>query len=181
MKKLLAMFLALCVSALSCAALAENAFFITVEAMDGMNSNYRDAPSLDGNDIGTLKDGDSLDFADEISTDDRGVDWYKVETEDGTAWVSSRYTTLTDGMTKDLSFANDLAGKTFTVIEDGELTDKPIDGEKTEDIAAGAMVTASGCYAAADPEGLDRIYLVETEDGIQGWISVSDLDSGVEQ
>lgn len=41
--------------------------------------------------IGVAMDDTELPYAGETKTDERGVDWYKVLTDDGEAWVSSQY------------------------------------------------------------------------------------------
>lgn len=56
--------------------------------------NLRDEPSLDGEVIGTVTKGTHLVYSAWRSTDDRGVEWYRVEYEGGTAWISSRYSKL---------------------------------------------------------------------------------------
>lgn len=56
--------------------------------------NLRDAPSLSGEDIGTLNKGETAAYLGQKSTDNRGVVWYKVRFEGKTGWVSSRYSKL---------------------------------------------------------------------------------------
>ena len=56
--------------------------------------NLRKGPGLNYDKLGSVSAGSSLDYLDETSTDERGVDWYKVEYKGKTAWVSSRYSEL---------------------------------------------------------------------------------------
>lgn len=56
--------------------------------------NLRDMPSLNGEDIGTMNEGETATYLGQKSTDNRGVVWYKVRFKGETGWVSSRYSKL---------------------------------------------------------------------------------------
>ena len=55
----------------------------------------RRGPGLGEEQIVSLKEGVTLEYLGETSTDERGVDWYKVSDGKNTGWVSSKYTELT--------------------------------------------------------------------------------------
>ena len=83
--------IALCLALLLCgAALAE------VRTTGSVN--LRSGPGLDYESLTTIPEGTSLYFYDEISTDERGVDWYNVYYDAGECdgWVSSKYAELVD-------------------------------------------------------------------------------------
>ena len=54
----------------------------------------RKAPSLDGEQIGLIKNGNKVPFYGEIRVDKRGVAWYKVNYNGSVGWVSSKYSKL---------------------------------------------------------------------------------------
>ena len=56
--------------------------------------NLRKGPGLNYDKLGSVSAGSSLEYLDVISTDERGVDWYKVEYKGKIAWVSSKYSEL---------------------------------------------------------------------------------------
>lgn len=58
------------------------------------DSNVRTGPGLDYSSVGTLHKESTASFLGKISTDARGVDWYKISYSGGEYWVSSRYTAL---------------------------------------------------------------------------------------
>ena len=63
----------------------------TVKAVGG-NCNIRNAPNLNGNEIGMMKEGQKGTYLGSSSVDERGVTWYKVKFNGKIGWVSSRYT-----------------------------------------------------------------------------------------
>ena len=67
-----------------------------VEGVGG-DSNVRTGPGLSYKSIGTLYEGETLEYLGDISYDSRGVAWYEVAYGNRTGWVSSRYTALYDG------------------------------------------------------------------------------------
>ena len=78
----------------------------TVYASDG-DTNVRSGPGLDFADIGTLKEGNSLDYLGSTSYDGRGVAWYLVRYKGSTGWVSSKYTTLYEDYVEGTVYASD--------------------------------------------------------------------------
>lgn len=60
----------------------------------GGSVNLRKGPGLGYKSIVALKKGTTVAFLGYISTDSRGVDWYKVDTRYGVGWVSERYSRL---------------------------------------------------------------------------------------
>lgn len=55
------------------------------------NVNLRSGAGKDYDKLGVADAGDELPYGGETQADARGVDWYKVLTDDGEAWVSSQY------------------------------------------------------------------------------------------
>ena len=60
----------------------------------GGDTNVRSGPGLDYKQLGTLKQGCTLDYLGTTTYDARGVAWYSVDYNGGTGWVSSKYTEL---------------------------------------------------------------------------------------
>lgn len=60
------------------------------------DSFVRQSPSLNGTKLGAAHGGDTLYFLGDVSTDERGVDWYRVVFGNSSGWISSRYTILTE-------------------------------------------------------------------------------------
>ena len=58
------------------------------------DSYVRQSPSLYGSQLGVAREGAILDFLGDISTDSRGVDWYRVVFGSSSGWISSMYTYL---------------------------------------------------------------------------------------
>lgn len=58
------------------------------------DSNIRSGPGLDYPVLGTLPEGGTAVFLGGISYDSRGVAWYQISWDGGSAWVSSRFTQL---------------------------------------------------------------------------------------
>lgn len=58
------------------------------------DSHVRQSPNLNGSQLGIARAGTTLDFLGDISTDSRGVDWYRVVYGSSTGWISSAYTYL---------------------------------------------------------------------------------------
>ena len=58
--------------------------------------NVRTGPGLSYDSVGIVPKGGSLSYLEEASTDERGVDWYKVAYDGNEYWVSSTYAALTD-------------------------------------------------------------------------------------
>lgn len=60
----------------------------------GGDTHVRTGPGLDYASIGVLHRGQALCYTGNIGIDWRGVAWFEVYVDYGTAWVSSRYTSL---------------------------------------------------------------------------------------
>ena len=84
MRKLLAVLLVL--SLLCSAAFAE--------VYTTGNVNLRKGPGLNYDKMGSVTEGTSLEYLGAVSNDERGVDWYKVNYNGKTAWISSKYSEL---------------------------------------------------------------------------------------
>ena len=89
MKKILIALLVTAVLLASVSALAECYVVAT-----GGDTYIRIGPSLYCPDIFVLYHGYAMYATGNISIDERGVAWYEVYLDYGTAWVSSRYTNL---------------------------------------------------------------------------------------
>lgn len=68
-------------------------YYGTAQAVGG-NCNIRNAPNLNGNEIGMMKKGQTATYLGSSSVDERGVTWYKVNFNGKIGWVSSRYTNI---------------------------------------------------------------------------------------
>lgn len=89
MKKLLAMLLAAAMAAgLWACALAAGTVVTTGSV------NLRTGPGLDYEKVTAVEIDTELEYLGEISTDERGVDWYLVSYEGEALWISSRYSEL---------------------------------------------------------------------------------------
>ena len=55
------------------------------------NVNLRKGPGLIYDTMGSVPEGTELEYLGAVSTDERGVDWYKVEYKGKAAWISSKY------------------------------------------------------------------------------------------
>lgn len=67
----------------------------------GGKSNLRTGPGLGYDDIGTIQKGETANYLDRYSTDERGIVWYYVSFDGEKGWVSSRYTDLKSGSSTD--------------------------------------------------------------------------------
>ena len=56
------------------------------------DTHVRKGPGLKYKSIGILHNGDEAKYLGKRATDNRGIDWYKIEWNGRTAWVSSMYT-----------------------------------------------------------------------------------------
>ena len=66
----------------------------TAEVYTTGNVNLRTGPGLNYDAMGSVPEGSELEYLGEISTDERGVDWYKVDYKGRSAWISSKYSEL---------------------------------------------------------------------------------------
>lgn len=60
------------------------------------NVNLRSGAGKNYDKLGVANAGDALPYGGETQADDRGVDWYKVLTDSGEAWVSSQYAKIVE-------------------------------------------------------------------------------------
>ena len=88
MKKIIAVLLAALLACTTVSALAAGQVKSTASV------NLRVGPGLGYDKVDAVKPGTTLDYLDETSTDERGVDWYKVSYEGQSLWISSRYSKL---------------------------------------------------------------------------------------
>ena len=58
------------------------------------NVNLRKGPGLIYDTMGSVPEGTELEYLGAVSTDERGVDWYKVEYKGKAAWISSKYSVV---------------------------------------------------------------------------------------
>lgn len=70
------------------------------------NVNLRSGPGLNYESVGSVPQGTNLTYLGEVSIDERGVAWYKVDYK-GESWVSSKYSELSE---EDLPSLADIAG-----------------------------------------------------------------------
>ena len=64
---------------------------------DSGQSYIHPSPDRESRRLGTLKQGESVQFLGRTATDDRGVVWYKIRWNGRDAWVSSKYTRKVHG------------------------------------------------------------------------------------
>ena len=83
----------------------------------GGKSNLRSGPGLDYSDVGTLQNGDTAEYLGQQSTDERGVVWYKVKHNGKTCWVSSKYTSLTNGGSSSSSSSSSSSKKSGSTVK----------------------------------------------------------------
>ena len=120
MKKRIAILLALLLALTSVPALAAGQVHTTASV------NLREGPGLGYAKVDAVKPGTTLEYLDETSTDERGVDWYLVAYGDLALWISSRY-----------SYVEEAAD-----VDDGNDAPVGYDGELDED----AVIEVSGWY-----------------------------------
>ncbi len=76
---------------------------------DEGKAHIRDNPSLDGESLEILPQGDTATYLEKKEWDERGVAWYKVRYEGTVGWVSSKYTVIyEDGNSYSSSSGKDL-------------------------------------------------------------------------
>lgn len=171
MKKLISVMLVLALVVLSTAAMAE----VVVKVNSGNSSNYRAEPNLEGEKLGAVKSGEELVFAEETSTDDRGVVWYSVETEEGNAWISSKYTYLTDGAVDGMGYDAELVGEMEVIAADTLAVD-PVKLIGEVNVDAGDIVVCSGYTFGDDAE----MVKVTNANGDEGWMNINNLTEAAE-
>ena len=141
--------------------------------------NLRKRPSLDADIITSIKAGTTVQFLGEVSTDERGVDWYKVSYKGHKGWTSSRYSHIADsgsGSSGKKSSDKQSSGKksasgstTATTTGDVNLRDEPsLDGDVIISIPEGTRLEYLG-KVSTDERGVDW-YRVSYK-GHKGWAS----------
>lgn len=95
MKKFLALLLAALLVSMSFTALAAGKVRTTASV------NLREGPGLDYEVVTSLLKGRELEYLGKTSTDERGVDWYKVRWDGEAVWISSRYSVLSGAVDDD--------------------------------------------------------------------------------
>ena len=96
----------------------------------GATVNVRTGPGLNYISLGTIHDGDTLEYLEKSFIDDRGVVWYKVDYKGDAGWVSSKYCELfgdvyvyaTEGQSYIRSKAS-LSGKQLAIMREGEMAE----------------------------------------------------------
>lgn len=74
------------------------ASIVTYLYATGGKSYVRNAPNLNGKILTTFQKGDSAEYQNASSVDERGVTWYKIYYNGKTGWVSSRYTSFEESV-----------------------------------------------------------------------------------
>lgn len=141
--------------------------------------NLRKRPSLDADIITSIKGGTTVRFLGEVSTDERGVDWYKVRYDGHDGWTSSKYSHIVSGGSgssgkkssgKQSSTKKSGGGSaTATTTGDVNLRDEPsLDGDVIISIPEGTRLEYLG-KVSTDERGVDW-YKVSYK-GHKGWAS----------
>ena len=133
--------------------------------------NVRDVPSMNGEVLFTLTEGEWIPCSGEIVRDKRGIDWYGVEfNETGIGWVSSSLCRLTGDPGKEEAEED---AEPACVIVHGSLSnvrEEPYIGAKVlVTLTAGEQRPFAGSIEE-DERGIDW-YRIEYENGRYGWIS----------
>ena len=127
---------------------------------EGGSVNIRRTPNLTGADLGTMPSGATATYLGQTSTDSRGVDWYYVNYNGTTGWVSSRYCTLYGGPSS--SYVQAEGGDAY-VRQTPNLT-----GTSLDVIHDGEYASYLG-QTSTDSRGVDWYYV--NYDGTTGWVS----------
>ena len=127
---------------------------------EGGSVNIRRTPNLTGADLGTMPSGATATYLGQTSTDSRGVDWYYVNYNGTTGWVSSRYCTLYGGSSS--SYVQAVGGDAY-VRQTPNLT-----GTSLDVIHDGEYASYLG-QTSTDSRGVDWYYV--NYDGTTGWVS----------
>ena len=127
------------------------------------SSNIRTAPSLYGNDIGTLHKGEYATYLGQTEWDDRGVAWYKISFNGTVGWVSSMYTSLDGSSPRTSTY-----GSFWTTGKVYIRTGPSLNASSIRTIASGERVNNLG-RSAVDERGVTWYYV--SWDTVTGWIS----------
>lgn len=135
--------------------------------------NMRDKPNLNGGVITSIPKGTTIEFLNEVSTDERGVDWYRMRYGNREGWTSSKYTVFDDGIgivqdsqTKQTSKQTSGTAK---ITGNVNMREEPnLNGNVITSISKGATVDFLG-DVSTDERGVDW-YRIRYK-GNEGWTS----------
>jgi len=133
--------------------------------------NLRSQPNKNSSSLGTISSGKTVTFLNKVSTDSRGVVWFKVKYNGKTGWVSSAYAKVTDSAGSANSSGSSSTSGDKVKIVDGSVTirSKPNkESKKLGTIAKGKTADYLGS-SKVDSRGI-RWYKVEYK-GVTGWVS----------
>ena len=129
----------------------------------GGSVNIRRTPSLTGQDLGTMSNGQTATYLGQNSTDDRGVTWYYVNFDGTVGWVSSRYSKLCNGGSESVTRYVKAEGGSVNVRKTPSLTGQDL-GTMSEGKTAVYLNQKS-----TDDRGVVWYYV--NYNGIIGWVS----------
>ena len=129
----------------------------------GGSVNVRRTPSLTGQDLGTMSNGQTAIYLGQSSTDDRGVTWYYVNFDCTVGWVSSRYSKLCNGGSESVTRYVKAEGGSVNVRKTPSLTGQDL-GTMSEGKTAVYLNQKS-----TDDRGVVWYYV--NYNGIIGWVS----------
>lgn len=145
-----------------------------VRAENG-NVNIRNIPKLTGSDLGTIPRGNTARYLGQISTDDRGVDWYYVNYNGIVGWVSSRYSGFTGGSSSSSGSSSSLpsfgVSSGYVMAEGGNVnvrSSASLNGRDLATIYEGNTATYLG-QRSVDDRGVVWYYV--NYNGTTGWVS----------
>lgn len=133
--------------------------------------NLRSKPSKTSSSLGTISSGKTITFLNKVSTDSRGVVWFKVKYNGKTGWVSSAYAKVTDSAGSANSSGSGSTSGDKVKIVDGSVTirSKPDkNSERLGAISKGKTATYLGS-SKVDDRGI-RWYKIKYN-GVTGWVS----------
>ena len=128
--------------------------------ISGGNCNVRDLPSLSGDILGTMKNGQTADCLGGQSVDNRGVVWYEIDYKGMSGWVSSKY-----------AYLNGVNAVSYVTITGGQChmrLEPNLSGEVIEILEEGSQAAYHG-EVSTDDRGVDWYYV--NYDGEEGWVS----------
>ena len=136
----------------------------------GGQVNLRSTPSLSGDELFVLFEGERVTYMNASRTDNRGVEWYLVDYYGyGQGWVSSRYARLVGNSWADSSEYIDSYGTVVATGGDSYIRSEPsLNGEKLAMLPEGASATYRGS-SSTDDRGVRWDYVLYN--GVYGWVS----------
>ena len=144
----------------------------------GDSVNVRAKPCLNGTDLGIVKKGDTLTFKGKKSTDDRGIDWYKVSYNGSTGWISSVYSKVSGSGSSSSSGSGSSSessadGTRYTTGQVNLRTGPGLFYSVITTVGKGVEITITA--KATDDRGVT--WYKTTVGGKTGWISSANLSS----